>query len=358
MTKESNWKKTLLLPDGFVKDAIRILSDSALRIVLVVDSNMKLLGTVTDGDIRRGLLRGISLESSILEVMNQRPLFTPPGVARELVLRLMRTQKVYQVPIIKEDLTLIGLHLWDEPHASIKRNNVMIIMAGGRGTRLLPKTENIPKPMILIGGRPILEHIICHAKEDGFTKFILSIHHLGEVIEEFFGDGKSFEVEISYVRETTPLGTAGALGLINPEPTEPIIVTNGDVLTKIRYGDILDYHIQNDAMATMAVQTFESQNPFGVVETSGIVITGYEEKPISRVMVNAGVYVLDPGTLKLLEKNSVCQMPLLFELIREKGLKTIAFPLHEKWFDLGSPGDLAKATEDYEFNREFGGRIK
>ena len=354
MISENIWRKALLSSLGSIEDAIKILIDTALRIVLITDSDLKLVGTVTDGDIRRGLLRGLTIGSPILEVINTKPIVVPQNFAREVVLKIMSSNEIFQIPVVDEDLKLVGLHLRDEQVTPAARDNVMVIMAGGRGTRLLPKTEKTPKPMLLLAGKPILEHIINRAKAAGITEFILTIHHLGEVIEEHFGNGQSLGVKISYIKEKTPLGTAGALGLIDPKPDKPILVANGDVLTDIRYGDILEFHSQNDAMATMAVQVYESQNPFGVVQTNGITIAGYEEKPIIKSLVNAGVYVLNPSTLDFLDKSTECDMPALFETLRAEGLNTIAFPLHEKWLDLGSPSDLAKALDEIQSNQRFG----
>ena len=354
MINEKTWKRALLSPLGSIEDAIKILIDSSLRIVLIADSDFKLVGTVTDGDIRRGLLRGLTLSSSISEVINQNPIIVPKNFTREVVSNMMSTNRVFQIPIVDEDLKLVGLHVWEDQSASTVRDNVMVIMAGGRGTRLLPKTEKTPKPMLLLGGKPILEHIINRAKAAGIMEFVLAIHHLGEVIEEYFGNGQFLGVNISYIKEKSPLGTAGALGLIDPKPTKPIIVANGDVITDIRFGDILEFHSQNNAMATMAVQVYESENPFGVVQTKGISITDYEEKPIIRSLVNAGVYVLNPSALDFLEKGAECSMPTLFEILRTESLKTIAFPLHENWLDLGSPSDLAKAIEEIQSTQRTG----
>ena len=354
MIKETHWKKALLSSEGIIEDAIRVLSDASLSIVLITDSNLRLLGTITDGDIRRGLLRGLTLKSPFSEVINPKPIVVPLSFAQETVRKIMSANRIFQIPVVDEDLKLVGLHLWDEHSTPAIRDNVMVIMAGGRGTRLLPKTEKTPKPMLLLGGKPILEHIINRAKTAGIIEFILAIHHLGEVIEEYFGNGQSLGVKISYIKEKTPLGTAGALGLVDPKPTKPIIVANGDVLTDIRYGDILEFHSQNDAMATMAVQIHESQNPFGVVRTSGISITGYEEKPIVKSLVNAGVYVLSPSALNFLNTSTECDMPTLFEVLKSEGLNTIAFPLHENWLDLGSPGDLAKALDEIQSTQRYG----
>ena len=352
MISETQWKRALLSSVGSIEDAIKVLSDASLKIVLVADSTLRLMGTITDGDIRRGLLRGLTLSSPISEVINLKPIVVPKTFTREVVKNMMSANRIFQIPIIDEDLKLVGLHVWDEQRTTVARDNVMVIMSGGRGTRLLPKTKKTPKPMLLLGGKPILEHIINRAKAAGIVEFVLAIHHLGEVIEEYFGNGQFLGVNISYIKEKSPLGTAGALGLIDPKPTRPIIVANGDVITDIRFGDILEFHSQNDAMATMAVQVYELENPFGVVQTKGISISGYEEKPIIRSLVNAGVYVLNPSALDFLEKDEACSMPTLFEILRAKSLNTIAFPLHENWLDLGSPSDLAKAIEEIQSNKK------
>ena len=344
MTRVDIWTKTLLSPLGSIGDAIKILNDTALKIVLIADSDLKLVGTVTDGDIRRGLLRDLTLASPISEVINTKPIVAPQNFAREVVLEIMSSHKIFQIPVVDEGLKLVGLHVWNEQNTQAARDNVVVIMAGGKGTRLLPKTEKIPKPMLRLGVKPILEHIIERAKAEGFTRFVLAIHHLGEVIEEYFGDGKSLGVNISYVKEKTPLGTAGALSLIEPKPSQPIIVTNGDVLTDVKYGEILDFHNQSNGKATMAVQVKEWQNPYGVVNTDGIEITSYEEKPITKTLINAGVYVVNPSVLGLLTGSTPCDMPLLFELARARGMKTVAYFAHESWIDVGTHEDFNLAS--------------
>ena len=344
MTRVDSWAKTLLSPVGSIGDAIKILNDTALRIVLVADSDLKLVGTVTDGDIRRGLLLDLTLASPISEVINTKPIVVPQNFAREVVLEIMSSHKIFQIPVVDEGLKLVGLHVRNEQNTHAARDNVVVIMAGGKGTRLLPKTEKMPKPMLRLGVKPILEHIIERAKAEGFSRFVLAIHHLGEVIEEYFGDGKSLGVNISYVKEKTPLGTAGALSLIEPKPSQPIIVTNGDVLTDVKYGDILDFHNHSNGKATMAVQVREWQNPYGVVNTDGIEITNYEEKPVTRTLINAGVYVVNPTVLGLLTSSTPCDMPLLFELARAKGMKTVAYFAHESWIDVGTHEDFNLAS--------------
>jgi len=346
MMKEDIWKKALLSPERLTRDAIKILSDTGLRIVLIVDSNLSLLGTVTDGDIRRGLMKGLSLDSPIKQIINENPVFVDLRCSRVKILEIMSAKRIFQIPVVDEDSKLVGLHLWDEITSPIVRRNVVVITAGGRGTRLLPRTEKTPKPMLSIAGKPILEHIINQAKKDGFTNFVLAIHHLGHVIEEYFRDGTSLGVKINYIKEDSPMGTAGALRLLNPKPEEAFIVSNGDVLTDIRFGDMLDFHLHSDAEATMAVQMQESQSAFGVVKTKGIHVIGYEEKPIQRSLVNAGVYVLNPKTLELLENLKFCDMPTLLDKISIKDSSIVAFPIHENWRDLGTLQDFSQAEID------------
>jgi len=238
---------------------------------------------------------------------------------------------------------VVGLHLWDEIAVPPARPNLMVIMAGGMGTRLRPHTENCPKPLLPVAGKPMLEHIIDRARVEGFTRFVLAVHYLGGMIEDYFGKGDRCHVEIDYLREQAPLGTAGALGLLTPRPTEPFVVTNGDVLTDIRYGELLDFHTRQAAVATMAVRLHEWQHPFGVVQTRGVEIVGFEEKPVARTHINAGVYVLEPDALSILAVDTPCDMPALFERLQAKSMRTVAYPMHEPWLDVGRPEDLAIA---------------
>ena len=350
------WKSTLLPPKALIKDAIFSLSSSSLKIVLIVDSDMNLIGSVTDGDIRRGLARGLTLDSSIAEIWNSKPAVVNENPTKAEVLRIMSENRVDQLPVVDASGKLVGLRTRELIESPIPRENLMVIMAGGKGTRLLPRTQNTPKPMLTIGGKPILEHIINRAKKDGFQNFVLAIHHLGDLIQEYFGNGDSLGVRISYTSESQPLGTAGALSMINPKPSSPILVSNGDIMTDVNYGDILEFHIKYEAMATMAVQIHESQFPFGVVGTHGLEITSYLEKPLERKLINAGIYVLNPEVVNLLTKNTEMHMPALFEMARENKLKTIAYPLHEKWLDLGSPNDLVRAMNDFNSLRSKGGQ--
>lgn len=339
----SDWRASLVSPITTLQQVISNLDETALQIALAVTEDNKLIGTLTDGDIRRGLLRGLSMEDSIESIIYRSPLVVPPQLGRETVLQIMRANKIHQLPVVDEERHVVGLHLWDELMLPSIRPNFMVIMAGGKGTRLRPHTEHCPKPMLLVSGKPILEHIIEHAKADGFRHFILAIHYLGHMVEEYFGDGSKWQIKIEYLREESPLGTAGALGLLNPKPSFPFLVSNGDVLTDIRYGEILDFHCRHAAAATMAVRLHEWQHPFGVVKTKGVDIIGFEEKPIARTHINAGIYVLEPSSLSLINSKEVCDMPTLFSRLQEKSSRTIVYPMHEPWLDVGRADDLEQA---------------
>lgn len=343
MASPKHWRHCLLPQGSNLQDAIRNLNESALQIALVVSDNDELVGTLTDGDIRRGLLKGLALESPIFSLIKNNPLVVPPELSRDAVLQLMRANRIHQLPVVDEQRRVRGLHLLDDLIAPEDRNNLVVIMAGGQGTRLRPHTENCPKPLLPVGSKPMLEHIIERAHAEGFTRFALAIHYLGHMIEAHFGDGSKWGVSIEYIRESEPLGTAGAISLLSPRPQQPFIVTNGDVLTDIRYAEMLDFHYRHGATATMAVRLHEWEHPFGVVRTQGVDITGFEEKPVNRSHINAGIYVLDPESLNLLGTHEHCDMPSLFARLQDAGKRTIAYPMHEPWLDVGRAADLQRA---------------
>ena len=342
------WRKTLLAPDATLQQAILSLDASALQIAMVVDADGGLIGTLTDGDIRRGLLRGMDMHSPVEPIVNREPLLVPPQLERETVLQLMQANKVRQLPVVDGQRRVVGLHVWDDLLVPLTRANTMVIMAGGQGMRLRPYTEQCPKPMLPVGGKPMLEHIIERARGEGFQRFILAVHYLGHMIEDYFGDGSRWQISIEYLREETPLGTAGALALLHSKPDVPLIVTNGDVLTDIHYGELLDFHNHHGAAATMAVRLHEWQHPFGVVRTSGVDIVGFEEKPVIKSHINAGVYALDPSVLDHMQKGEHCDMPTLFGKLQERGLRAVVYPMHEPWLDVGRIDDYAVANQKAE----------
>lgn len=357
MTKKINsqiWRDTLLPLGSTIQQAIFSLENSSLQIVLIVSAANKMVGTLTDGDIRRAFLKGLKLDDAVDDVINRNPLLVPPEISKELIVQFMKINRIRQVPVVDGKGEVVGLHVWDSVIESTSLENMMIIMAGGKGTRLYPYTENCPKPMLEVGGKPMLEHIIERAKKDGFRNFLISIHYLGEMIQDYFGDGRKFGVSIDYLCEESPCGTAGCLSLIESIPECPIIVTNGDVLTDIHYNEILDFHARHNAIGTMAVRQHEIQNQFGVVITNGVELEGFEEKPVYRSHINAGIYVLSPCALDLLEYKERCDMPTLFERIRKSGSRTVVYPMHEPWLDVGRPVDLELANQIPQSNRKKG----
>jgi len=341
------WRRALLPTDASMQDAIRNLNESSLQIALVVAADGTLVGTITDGDIRRGLLRGLDLNSPIDLIVYREALVAPPHLPREMVISLMQTNGINALPVVDDGRRVIDLHVLRDLLAPAERPNLVVIMAGGSGTRLRPHTETCPKPLLPIGGKPMLEHIIERAKAEGFRRFTLAVHYLGHMIEDYFGNGARWDVRIDYVHEDAPLGTAGALALLAPPPDETIIVSNGDVLTDIRYGELLDFHCRQGAVATMAVRLHEWQHPFGVVHTRGVDIVGIEEKPIVRTHVNAGIYALQPAALDGLTRSEYCDMTTLFGRLQERGSRAIVYPMHEPWLDVGGAQDLERAQASH-----------
>jgi len=348
LTTES-WEKALLSPKATLRQAINKLNETTFQIVIITTPDQILVGTLTDGDIRRGLLRNMEMDSSIEPIVERNPLVAPPSFGRGPVLELMQPNKIHQLPIVDESRRVVGLHLLSELLEPAQHSNVMIIMAGGQGKRLRPNTKNCPKAMLLIDGKPMLGHLIERAKAEGFQRFILVVHYLGNMVEEYCGDGSRWDVQIDYLREESPLGTAGGLSLLNPRPEAPFIVSNVDVRTNLSYKDIISYHAKHDAAATMAVRVHEWQHPFGVVQTQGVKIVGFEEKPIVRNHINAGVYVLNPDTLDALKTREHCDMPTLFSRLQGSDAMTIVYPIYEPWLDVGRVEDLNRAqSEPYE----------
>lgn len=341
-----NWKKVVIESSVSIKGALKVIDKEALRVALVVESN-KLVGIVTDGDIRRGILKGIDLIDPVKKVMNKTPLSANVNLSTAELKKLMQQKQILSLPLVDEQGQLVGLKTLHETLSIEKRENPVFIMAGGFGTRLRPLTDNCPKPMLKVGDKPMLETLINHFKSHGFYKFYISTHYLPEVIVDYFGDGSSFEVEITYVHEETPLGTGGALSLLPRSlPNEPLILINGDILTNVDFSKVLDFHIKYKCDATMCVRDYEIKIPFGVIEGEGHEITAIVEKPTYRYFVNAGIYIISNKIISSLPNNEYLDMPTLFEKKQQKGFKTLKFPIHEYWLDVGRHDDFKKAQID------------
>lgn len=342
------WQKTLISESSTIKQALEIINSEALRVAVVVDQDKKLLGMVTDGDIRRGLLNDLVLIDSVTKVMNCSPITAEQGASKEYLVELMEKMQILSVPLLDQDRKVVGLETLHSALSKDKYQNPVFIMAGGFGTRLRPLTDNCPKPMLRVGDKPILETVIKSFIKAGFNNFYISTHYMPEQIHQHFGDGSDLGVSITYVHEEQPLGTGGALGLLpkNLPKDLPLIMMNGDVLTKVDFQRLLDFHVDNGADATMCVREYDYQIPYGVIRGEGNKITSMVEKPIQRFFVNAGIYVVSPDVIASVPKNHQVDMPTLLEEHMNERDNVLMFPIHEYWLDIGRIDDFNRAQVD------------
>ena len=335
--------------DTSIHDALQIIDHRGGQIALVVDGGQKLLGTITDGDVRRGILSGIDVQCPVSMIMNAEPVKAKPSDDRQFILSILRQNKLRHVPIVDDAGCLLGLETLDDLQRPPCRENMVLLMAGGLGSRLKPLTNECPKPMLRIGGRPILETIILNFIEYGFKKFVISLNYKADMIREYFSDGHQWEVSIQYIEEDERLGTAGSLRLLpETQSSLPIIVMNGDVLTKVNLDHFLDFHASNHSKATMGVREYNFQVPYGVLKLDHHQVVEIEEKPIHNFFVNAGVYVLDQDVLNCLPDERRFEMPGLFKQLMKAGHHTVAFPIREYWLDIGQPDNLKQAHGDFK----------
>jgi dTDP-glucose pyrophosphorylase/predicted transcriptional regulator len=342
----------LISPNATIAESVEQLNTRSTQILLVVDSEKRLLGTVTDGDIRRAMLRKVEQSSTLSEIMQKAPLTARSDWSPQRAQSFMRARRIHQIPTVDDNGYVTGVFTEESFISQEQLPNVAVLMVGGLGKRLGALTENCPKPMLKIGGRPILETTIETLRDAGIRRFVLAVNYLSEQIETHFGDGANQGVSISYFHETQPLGTAGALRHIETLNESPLLVMNGDILTRVNYGHLLRYHHEGEACATMCVREFNQQIPFGVVELDGHKITGIREKPSSSFFVNSGIYVLNPESLHYLPASGPFDMPNLFDLLREQQKTTLAYPISEYWADIGQPHDFVQAENDYASNFE------
>ncbi|PWW37449.1 MULTISPECIES: nucleotidyltransferase family protein [Paenibacillus] len=342
-----DWKDILITPEMTILDTMKIIDKSSLQFAVVVDCHRHLLGTVTDGDIRRGILKGLPLDTTIQKVMNKKPTFEKKGKSHSYYTELLKTKHLKQLPILDEDNQVYDILFADNLNQRLGKDNSVILMAGGMGTRLRPLTDEIPKPMLKVGDKPILETIIEGFKSFGFTKFIISVNYRKEIIENYFQNGSQFGVDIQYVEESKRMGTAGALSLLPEKPEQPFFVMNADLLTKINYEQLMNFHKETKSVATLCVREYEYQIPYGVIKTSNDRLLSIVEKPIHKSFVNAGIYVLDPDILQYVPQNEFFDMPDLFKRAVNYEREVSAFPLREYWLDIGQVADYDKANGDY-----------
>ncbi|QNI72335.1 mobA-like NTP transferase domain protein [Synechococcus sp. NOUM97013] len=326
---------------------MRFIDQGGAQIALVVDDKQRLLGTLTDGDIRRGLLHGETLDAPAERLMNRKFRFVRSSEDKASVLQMMRTEALRQIPLLDEHGRVVELLLFQELLNPHQLSNAIVIMAGGKGTRLWPHTKHCPKPMLPVGDQPMLEILLEQCIASGFRIFYFSVNYLKEQIIEYFSDGSHWGVSINYLVENEPLGTAGSLRLLPDSVREPFVVLNGDVLTRLDPIQLLNFHAEHQAHATLCVREHEFTVPFGVVQTNGVELAGFVEKPTYRNQVNAGVYVIDPQLLPLLPPHQFTDMPNLLLDAHDAGYRVFVYPIHEYWLDVGRPEALLKAHREW-----------
>jgi dTDP-glucose pyrophosphorylase/predicted transcriptional regulator len=348
-----NWKKIILRQTDTMQTAIRSLEEESLRFVMVVDDYERLVGTVTDGDIRRGLIKQLSMNVKLDEIMHRKPTVASISDDKSFILAKMKRLDLLQIPIVDNDGRVFGLETLHHLLEKNKFDNPVFLMAGGFGKRLSSLTNDTPKPLLRVGKKPILENILNQFISAGFHNFYISIYYKADMLQKYFGDGSDWGVSIKYVREKKPLGTAGSLGLLpNDLPKLPILMMNGDLLTKVCFEELLSFHLQEDGDATMCVREYDFQVPYGVIKANGSHITNITEKPIHRFFVNAGVYVLNHSILDLVNGEDYMDMPQLLEKkIKDSGQVNM-FPVHEYWLDIGQKEQFDQAQQDIEIWHE------
>jgi dTDP-glucose pyrophosphorylase len=347
----TDWKSVLVTSQATIRDALKVINAARSQFAMVVDDDGRLLGTLSDGDVRRGLLDNVSLEDVVGTCMCRDPKVALSEQSPEDILILMRRSGLHQIPIVDGDHRVIGLKTVDDFLCLGNRDNPVVIMAGGLGSRLNELTRERPKPMLPVGGRPVLEMIVSRFVSQGFSRIWLAVNYRAEVIEAYFRDGSAFGADIKYLREDKRLGTAGAISLLPGEIEQPVIVSNADLIANLDYPELVDAHVSSAAVATMAVREHEYPIPFGVVMESGGWVERIDEKPVHRVVVNAGVYVLSPQAIRRIPYDTYFDMPQLFENLIADGQPVYCHRLNGYWLDIGHRADYDRANAEY-FGRD------
>lgn len=341
-----SWRDCVIDREASLRAAAESLSKTGREVVLIIDENENLIGLLTDSDIRRALLNGFSLNDDLKHALNRNPYVGTRNMGRSELLNVMTTFGVRHLPILDSG-RIVDLISLGELLTSAPSENLVVILAGGRGIRLSPLTDSLPKPLIPIKGKPVLELIIERVVSQGFKNLLLLVHYKRELIQEYFGDGKRLGANIIYVEESTPLGTAGGLSLIDSEPELPVLVMNGDVLNHIPLAKLLDHHNAVPTDMTIAVRNADISVPYGVLRIESDEVRGIQEKPLLQFPVNAGVYVLSPSALQSIGRNENIDMPALILRMIDNGYRIRAFPVHEYWIDIGRHEDLARANREW-----------
>ena len=341
-----NWQAALIGPGATFRDALKAIDATGAGMALIVDDDRRLIGVLSDGDLRRALIRGAGLEEPAVSAANREPVCIDQRQDRAATLAMLRAHSLRQLPVLDVDRRVVGLTTVSDFLNIPVRSNPVVIMAGGKGERLAELTRDTPKPMLKVGPRPILDTIVSSLAGQGFRHFWLAVNYKADQIERHFGDGSALGLDIRYLRETKPLGTCGALALM-PAPDEPFVVTNGDVLAKVDYGHVLDSHLEAGADATVVVRDYQMQVPFGVIDAAEGQILAIKEKPTQSYTISAGAYVLSPSALPLLPQDAYRDMPTLLADMITVGLSVRQQWAEGYWMDIGRPPDYAQANADF-----------
>jgi dTDP-glucose pyrophosphorylase len=342
--------RVLIGPRQTLREALKCIDVGAEGIALVVDDQRKLLGTLTDGDLRRATLAGLDMGTETVDSLlrsHGRPVTASLGTPASELMALMKKHSVRHVPLLDGEGRIEELALLRELALESGLPVTAVVMAGGKGTRMRPLTETVPKPMLPVGDRPVMEHVLEQLQKVGISRVSITTHYKPEAIENHFGDGRRFGVEIDYVKEDEPLGTAGALGLLKP-PKGPLLVINGDVLTQVNFRSMLSYHVDNKADMTVGVRRFEMQVPYGVIEMEESQVVRLDEKPTYSVFINAGVYLIEPDVLSLISGDERLDATDLIARLIASRKTVVGFPIHEYWLDIGRPDDYARANREWK----------
>lgn len=345
-----DYKKLLISPNVSLREALGVIDMGACKIALVVDDGNQLLGTLTDGDARRAMLSGVGLEESITTIFNDQPVTCRIGCSRDELARISKINHLYQIPLVDQNHCVVGLAGEEDYFGAPSRDNMIVIMAGGLGERMRPLTDNIPKPMLTVGGKPILEIIIDGFIKSGFSNFLISVNYKSEVIKEYFGNGSKKGIFIKYIDENKKLGTAGAISLMGDYIKSPFFIINGDILTNIDYEKMLDNHVISNSEVTIALKEYSVKVPYGVVNFNKGEITSIVEKPEQNFFINGGIYVASEEIILEIPKDEYFDMPSLLNKIMKKKKRIGAYPIKDYWLDIGRPADYHKANAEYEYN--------
>jgi len=342
-------EKIKLTVHSTIKEALRIIDRGAVKFAIVVDKEDKLLGTLTDGDIRRAILNEKSLDDTIEAIYFKEPTVVNVNDTKDEIINLCTSKKIYQIPVVDNEGRVVSIDLLDELLKPESHPNKVVLMVGGLGTRLRPLTDTTPKPMLPVGGKPILQTIVEKFVNYGFVNIVMCVGYKSNIIQDFFEDGSKFGANIEYILEDKRMGTAGALSLLSEaqRPNEPFFVMNGDLLTNVNFEHLLEFHLANNSMATMCVREYDFQVPYGVVNMEKGKIQSIVEKPVHKFFVSAGIYMLNPETIDLIPADDFYDMPTLFEKLINMQENTISFPLREYWLDIGRLDEYEKANLEY-----------